>query len=76
MAQRTIWNTKLKGVVSLVIPDEYAPYTVDRPDEPIESCVPAKSVLARKVPAILPTIFTSKLVVEMRRKLKEMYEQG
>lgn len=64
----------LKGTVSLVIPDDQAPYTVNEPDVPIESCIPASSILARQVFGIMPTMFTQKIIVELKKKLKKMYE--
>lgn len=66
----------LKGTVALVIPDDQAPYTLDRPNEPIESCIPATSVLARQTIGILPTMFSQKLLVELKHQLKDMYEKG
>lgn len=66
----------LKGTVSLVIPNDKAPYTVDRPNEPIESCIPATSVLARQTIGIMPTMFTQKLLIELKNQLKEMYTKG
>ena len=68
--------TALKGVVSLVIPEGQEPYTVDRPDEPIETILPASSVMARKVPSILVTMLGNKVLVELKNHLKEMYEKG
>lgn len=65
----------LKGTISLVIPDDKAPYAVGTPDEPIEASVPASSILARMVPGIIPTMFVGKLLVNLKKQLKKMYTE-
>lgn len=64
----------LKGVTCLVIPEGQEPYTPDFPDEPIETCLPASSVLARITPQIIKTMFIQKLLVNLRKQLKAMFE--
>lgn len=63
----------LKGIVSDVIPEGQEPYTVDKPDEEISTIFPANSVLARKVPSILLTMFGNKMIVGLTERLKEIY---
>lgn len=64
----------LKGVVALVIPEGQEPYALDTPNEPIETILPASSVLARMVPSIVPTMFINKLLINLKAHLKEMYD--
>ena len=66
----------LKGVVALVIPKGQEPYTLDTPDEEISTIFPATSVLARKVPSIIPTMMGNKLLIELKNQLKSIYETG
>ena len=63
----------LKGVVSGIIPKGQEPYTVDYPDEEISTIFPANSVLSRKVPSILITMFGNKMIVGLTQRLKEIY---
>lgn len=63
----------LKGVVCDVIPEGEEPYTVDHPEEEISTIFPANSVLARKVPSILITMFGNKMIVGLTQRLKEIY---
>ena len=63
----------LKGVVSGIIPKGEEPYTPDRPDEEISTIFPANSVLSRKVPSILITMFGNKMIVGLTERLKEIY---
>jgi hypothetical protein len=62
----------LKGVIALVIPEGEEPYTVGSPDEPIETCFPSSSVLARMVPQVIKTMFIQKLLVNLRKHLLDM----
>ena len=66
----------LKGVCCYIFPEGEEPKTMFRPDEEISTILPATSVLARKVVSILLTMFSNKCVIEMKRKLKEIYENG
>ena len=63
----------LKGVVSGIIPKGQEPHTVDYPDEEISTIFPANSVLSRKVPSILITMFGNKMIVGLTQRLKEIY---
>jgi hypothetical protein len=65
--------TALKGIVSNVIPTELAPYSEYRPDEEISSIIAPLSITARKVPSIFLSMFGNKLLIELKRQLKDMY---
>ena len=66
----------LKGVCCYIFPQGEEPYTELHPEEEISTILPATSVLARKVPSILAVMFGNKCIIEMKRKLKEMYDKG
>lgn len=66
----------LKGVCCYVWPEGEEPYTLYRPEEEISTILPASSVLARKTVSIILVMFGNKCIVEMKRKLKEMYDKG
>lgn len=64
-----------KGIVSHVFKEGMEPYSEYRPDEVIDTIVAPLAVAARKVPAIFLTIFGNKLLIELKRQIKEMYEK-
>lgn len=64
-----------KGIVSHVFKEGMEPYSEYRPDEVIDTIVAPLAVAARKVPAIFLTIFGNKLLIELKRQVKEMYEK-
>ena len=65
----------LKGVTAAVIPEGEEPYTVNDPDEEISTIVPATSIMARMTISIMQTMFGNKLIIGLKKKLKELYEQ-
>ena len=62
-----------KGVVSHVFEEGMEPYSEYRPDEVIDTIIAPLAVTARKVPAIFLTIFGNKVLIELKRKIKDMY---
>ena len=66
----------LKGVTCVVVPKGQEPYTPRKPKEEISTIFPATSVMARMVPSILNTIWSNKLIIEMKEQLRDMYEAG
>lgn len=68
--------TALKGITAVVIPEGQEAYTPRDPDESIDNILPPTSILARKVPSILTTLFGNKLIIEMKKHLQELYEKG
>ena len=67
-------NFALKGVCSHVIEEGYEPYSEYRPDEEISTIIAPLSVAARKVPSIFLAMFGNKLLIELKKQLKDMYE--
>ena len=69
-----MYFTALKGIIGEVIPEGYEPYTEFRPNEELSSIFCPSSILKRQVPSIILTILGNKVIVELKRKLQEIYE--
>ena len=65
----------LKSIVGEVIEEGYEPYSEFRPDEEISAFVGPSAVLQRMVPSIIFTMFGNKVLIELKRKLQEIYEK-
>jgi DNA-directed RNA polymerase beta subunit len=66
----------LKGVTCTVVPEGKEPYAMSAPDEEISTIFPASSVMARMVPSIISTMMGNNCIVEMKKHLKEIYDNG
>lgn len=66
--------TGLKNTIGEVIPEGYEPRSEFRPDEIVDSFISSNSILARMVPTIIETVLGNKMIVELKRKLQEIYE--
>jgi hypothetical protein len=65
--------TALKGIICEVIPEGYEPWSEFRPDEEVSSLLAPSSILKRQTPSILFTLLGNKVIVELKRKLEEIY---
>jgi len=65
--------TALKSIIGEVIPEGLEPYSEFRPDEEVSSIIAPGAVLARMTPSILLTMFGNKVLIELKRKLYEIY---
>jgi DNA-directed RNA polymerase beta subunit len=65
--------TALKGIISHVIDEGYEPYSDFRPDEEISILMAPGAVLARKTPSVILSMFSNKVIIELKRILKENY---
>ena len=74
VGDKVAYFTALKGIVGEIIPEGYEPYSEFRPEEEVSSLIPPSSILKRQVPSILITVLGNKVIVELKRKLKEIYE--
>ena len=63
----------LKGVTSEIWDLGKEPYSEFRPDEEVSAFFPPIGLMARKTPSVLPTMFANKLLIELKRKLGDMY---
>ena len=64
----------LKTVIGEVIEEGYEPYSEYRPDEEISTFLGARSVSARMTPSILMTMMANKVIIELKRHLKDIYD--
>lgn len=65
----------LKSIAGELIKEGYEPYSEFRPEEEISSFVGPSAVLARQTPSIIFTMFGNKVLVELKRKLEEIYKK-
>lgn len=65
--------TALKGITSVVIDKGLEPYSEFRKDEEISAMIAPSSILARKTPSIFISMFGNKVMIELKRALKEIY---
>lgn len=63
----------LKGVCTEILPLGSEFYSEFRPNEEISAYFPAGGMLKRMVPSVVPTMFGNKVLIELKRKLGEMY---
>lgn len=66
--------TGLKNTVAEIIPEGYEPYSSYRPDEEISTFIAPSSVLKRMTPTIILQTLGNKVLVELKRQLKDIYE--
>ena len=63
-----------KQVLSEVVPEGMEPYTETRPDEEVSLFVTPSAILKRMIPSLLVTASGNKVLVELKRKIKELWE--
>ena len=68
-----MYFTGLKATIGEVIPPGYEPYSDFRKDEEVSTFIAANSVLKRMTPSILLTSLGNKCLVELKRKLQEIF---
>lgn len=73
VGDKLAYFTALKSIVSEVIPEGYEPYSEFRPNEEVSSLIGASAILKRQVPSITLTLLGNKVIVELKRKLEEIY---
>ena len=73
IADKGAFFTALKFEVGNIIPEGYEPYSEYRPNEEISSFIGTSAIISRKTPSIETTMAANKLVVELKRKLWEIY---
>lgn len=65
--------TALKGIVSDIIPEEYAPYTEGNPDRKIDACLSCIGVYKRMCLDCLKVGMGCKILIEKKNQLKNKY---
>ena len=74
VGDKLAYFTALKSIIGEVIPEGYEPYSEFRPEEEISSTIGPSAILKRQVPSILITVLGNKIIVELKRKLEEIYK--
>lgn len=64
-----------KQVLSEVVPEGMEPYTETRPDEEVSLFVTPSAILKRMIPSLLITASGNKVLIELKRKIKEIWEK-
>ena len=70
-----MFYSALKSIVGEVIPEGEEPFSEFRPDEEISTFLGPSAILARMTPSALLVMFGNKVIVELKRKLQEIYER-
>lgn len=65
--------TGLKNTIGEIIPEGFEPYSDFRKDEEVGSIIASNSILKRMVPSILLSTLANKCIVELRRKLVDIW---
>ena len=63
-----------KQVLSEVVPEGLEPYSESRPDEEISMFVAPSSILKRMIPSIVVLAAGNKVLVECKRKIRDIWE--
>lgn len=75
VGDKLTYYSALKSIVSEIIPEGYEPYSEFRPDEEVSTFVSPGAVQRRMTPSILKVMFGNKVLVELKRKLEEIYNE-
>jgi len=70
-----LYFTALKSVICEVVPEGYEPYSEFHPEEEVSSCLGPSAILKRQTPSIIITLLGNKIIIELKRKLKEIYDE-
>lgn len=65
----------LKSIVGEIVDEGYEPYSEYRPDEEVSTFLGPSAVLGRMTPSIIFTMFTNKVLIELKRHLEEIYNE-
>lgn len=66
----------MKQICSEVIPEGLEPYAESRPDEEISVFQAPSSILKRMVPSVVITAAGNKVLISLKRSIKEIWENG
>lgn len=75
IGDKITYFTAIKGVIQQTIPEEESPFTDFRPDEKIEAIHPTISYLARMCGSIPLNLYGNKVMVELKRKIEDIYKK-
>ena len=75
IGDKIVFFSALKSIVGSVIPEGQEAYTLYRPEEGIDAVLSCNSLIARGITSAPKMLMSNKLLVELSRKLKEIYEK-
>lgn len=75
IGDKIVFFSALKSIVGSVIPEGQEAYTLYRPEESIDAVLSCNSLIARGISSAPKMLMSNKLLVELSRKLKEIYER-
>lgn len=70
---KIVFSTALKGIVSRRVTLEESPFSEKEPGEPIDAVMTPTGLISRMVPDFLFQLYTNKVLIYLKRKIKEMY---
>lgn len=76
IGDKIIYGTALKTIVSNVIPKGEEPYSEFRKDENVEAVLSPLSINSRMTLDVFIDGYVSKALIELKRKIKEIYESN
>ena len=75
VGDKIVFFSALKSIVGGVIEEGKEAYTLARPEESIDAVLSCNSLIARGISSAPKMLMSNKLLVELSRKLKEIYER-
>ena len=75
VGDKIVFFSALKSIVGRVIDEGQEAYALSRPDEGIDAVLSCNSVIARGISSAPKMIMCNKLLVELSRKLKDIYDK-
>lgn len=70
---KIVYGTAIKTIVSDVLPLGEEPFSEKHPDEKIEAVFSPMSVVSRMTTDILNIMYTNKLIIEMKKQMKKIW---
>lgn len=74
VGDKAVMFTANKVVIDEVIQKGYEPYSSYRPDEEVSLLMSESAILKRMVPSVLISLLGNKVLVELKRHLKDIYD--
>ena len=75
VGDKIVFFSALKSIVGNVIEEGQEAYTLFRPEESIDAVLSCNSLISRGISSAPKHLMSNKLLVELSRKLKEIYEK-
>ena len=75
VGDKIVFFSALKSIVGGVIEEGKEAYTLSRPEESIDAVLSCNSLIARGISSAPKMLMSNKLLVELSRKLKDIYER-